>query len=403
MPAASIRRSARVPAVLALLTLALAVTSSPARAQGGTSHLGNPLMTVTTAKILPPFTSPFDMSVAPGGWPSLDAVVTDDQQHADGNGRLVLAAVYNASSAVFNSATAWVDDSGTCGAVTKFEDPTTTASHVGTFTASSWAQSFRKDSLAARGILSFTGAKLYVMEIGAVSRAEFTLEVSAWQGTTRFFHTRQAAGLRITPDFTPLVEQVIEGGLGWTQTNPDGIHHDAQLDLTLPTIEVDLSPVAQGAQFTLTCDVVTEAASSGGELCRARAEFGDPLTSSGGIDLDVEGLTPTNDPSIPVLAVGDAPPAGPARLAARPNPSPGAVAFDLELAEAGEVTVEVFDLTGRRVASLGHERLAAGPHTLRWDGRDERGGPAAAGVYFARAQGPGLAASRRIVRLAGTR
>jgi hypothetical protein len=60
--------------------------------------------------------------------------------------------------------------------------------------------------------------------------------------------------------------------------------------------------------------------------------------------------------------------------------------FDLNFALAADVkaTVEVFDLQGRRVRTLADGMTAAGPHALRWDGRNESGRPCGSGVYFVR-------------------
>ena len=46
--------------------------------------------------------------------------------------------------------------------------------------------------------------------------------------------------------------------------------------------------------------------------------------------------------------------------------------------------MHVFDVRGRRVRSLLDEDLAAGHHTVIWDGLDGGGRPTASGVYFVR-------------------
>lgn len=86
------------------------------------------------------------------------------------------------------------------------------------------------------------------------------------------------------------------------------------------------------------------------------------------------------------LASAGAPPAGGLRLAfASANPSHGAMKFTLELREAADVTAEVLDLQGRVVKLITpSEDLGAGSHVLAWDGTDQKGDAAAAGLYFAR-------------------
>jgi hypothetical protein len=86
-------------------------------------------------------------------------------------------------------------------------------------------------------------------------------------------------------------------------------------------------------------------------------------------------------------------------LVASPNPAAGAMLLALELPTAGDVTVEVFDLSGRRVAVAHRGWLAAGRHPLAWDGRDADGRRAAPGVYLARAHSGGTTVTTRFVRV----
>jgi len=87
------------------------------------------------------------------------------------------------------------------------------------------------------------------------------------------------------------------------------------------------------------------------------------------------------------------------RLAASPNPSTGAVALVVELPGAGVVELEVFDLSGRRLASARPGTLSPGRHALAWDGRGADGAPAAPGVYLARVSVGGRTATTRFVRV----
>lgn len=60
--------------------------------------------------------------------------------------------------------------------------------------------------------------------------------------------------------------------------------------------------------------------------------------------------------------------------------------FSFGLATSAEVVVSVYDVAGRLVRDIVHESLAPGSYERQWDGRDERGKPAAAGVYLIRFQ-----------------
>lgn len=66
------------------------------------------------------------------------------------------------------------------------------------------------------------------------------------------------------------------------------------------------------------------------------------------------------------------------------NPSRGAsVDFRFTLAEASKVSLELYDLRGRLVATVLDEFAAAGSHTASWDGESGASGRIASGVYFA--------------------
>ena len=67
-----------------------------------------------------------------------------------------------------------------------------------------------------------------------------------------------------------------------------------------------------------------------------------------------------------------------------PNPFNPRTQVCFTLAQAGDVTVDVFDVTGRRVRRLHRGELSGGEHLLPWDGSDDTGHRVASGVYFAR-------------------
>jgi hypothetical protein len=113
-------------------------------------------------------------------------------------------------------------------------------------------------------------------------------------------------------------------------------------------------------------------------------------------------LVLTEDEVVPVLPEEPVPFA--IRLSpASPNPFTAATTLVLELSgeTAAPVRVEVFDLSGRRVCTVIDRDLAPGSFVAGWDGRDDRGRATAPGVYFYRLTAPGVAATRKLVRLAG--
>lgn len=71
-------------------------------------------------------------------------------------------------------------------------------------------------------------------------------------------------------------------------------------------------------------------------------------------------------------------------LSVSPNPFHPSAEIRFTLGTASEVRLEVFDVTGRRIRVLRSGPLGAGMHRCTWDGRTDRGEPAASGVYYLR-------------------
>ena len=71
-------------------------------------------------------------------------------------------------------------------------------------------------------------------------------------------------------------------------------------------------------------------------------------------------------------------------LGAHPNPFNPTTELKISLAAPSQGTVEIFDLAGRRVRTYGLQGLAAGTHSLTFDGRDSRGVVLASGSYAVR-------------------
>jgi hypothetical protein len=67
-----------------------------------------------------------------------------------------------------------------------------------------------------------------------------------------------------------------------------------------------------------------------------------------------------------------------------PNPFNPTTDIHFNLPVAGNVTIEIHDLVGRRVRSLAAGSLTAGPQIVNWSGTDRQGKPVASGVYFYR-------------------
>lgn len=80
-----------------------------------------------------------------------------------------------------------------------------------------------------------------------------------------------------------------------------------------------------------------------------------------------------------------------------PNPSRGGFTFAVVVAQRGAARIGVYDASGRLVRALVHGTLASGTHPFEWDARDERGAPAAPGLYWLRLETAGSREARKLV------
>jgi hypothetical protein len=69
-----------------------------------------------------------------------------------------------------------------------------------------------------------------------------------------------------------------------------------------------------------------------------------------------------------------------------PNPFNPSTEIRYTLPEACHVTLEVFDVSGKRIAVLTNERQTAGSKIAHWNGKDSNGASVSSGVYFYKLQ-----------------
>ncbi|UCF05171.1 MAG: T9SS type A sorting domain-containing protein [bacterium] len=84
---------------------------------------------------------------------------------------------------------------------------------------------------------------------------------------------------------------------------------------------------------------------------------------------------------------------------ARPNPFGSATRIDLFVPKTQWISVEVYNVRGQRVSKLVSRTMAAGRHTLEWNGRNAQGHRVSAGIYFIRLDARDLTLTRKIVFL----
>jgi flagellar hook assembly protein FlgD len=81
-----------------------------------------------------------------------------------------------------------------------------------------------------------------------------------------------------------------------------------------------------------------------------------------------------------------------------PNPFGSETAIRFSVPAPGRrVTLRIFDVRGREVATLLEEEEVAGSRTVRWNGTNQRAAVAPAGIYFASLTDGRHTVSRKIV------
>jgi hypothetical protein len=82
-----------------------------------------------------------------------------------------------------------------------------------------------------------------------------------------------------------------------------------------------------------------------------------------------------------------------------PNPFNPSTTVSFGMEQAGQVTVRVYDVSGRLVRTLADRQYPAGTHDLVWNGRDEGGRGVASGTYLVRFETGDLQEVQRIALL----
>ena len=90
---------------------------------------------------------------------------------------------------------------------------------------------------------------------------------------------------------------------------------------------------------------------------------------------------------------------GPQLLQNAPNPFNSQTVLSYFLLKSGSARLEVFALSGQRVAVLQQGPQQAGLHRLHWDGRDAAGRPVASGAYLYRLVTEEVVLTRKLILL----
>ena len=204
-------------------------------------------------------------------------------------------------------------------------------------------------------------------------------------------HTIAASFLDVTAPSVSVTSPA--GGEEWPQGSLHDITWTATDNLAVSSVSLDYSahgpsgpwvPVAQGLANTGSYPWTVPSLDSDSALVRVTAW--DAANNSGaGTSLGLFQLGQST------TAANDAPPSATLLYAPFPNPIAGRATVRFDLAHAGDVALEVFDLTGRRASTLLRGALEPGRYSIPWNGLGEDGVPVRAGLYFVRLKAPGAA------------
>ncbi len=82
-----------------------------------------------------------------------------------------------------------------------------------------------------------------------------------------------------------------------------------------------------------------------------------------------------------------------------PNPFNPTTTINYALPTASNVKIVIYDMLGREVRSLVNDEIAAGVHSIVWDGRNNFGGQVASGMYIYRVVAGNYSAVKKMIML----
>jgi len=143
----------------------------------------------------------------------------------------------------------------------------------------------------------------------------------------------------------------------------------------------DAGLVAPGATTEVNVEFDAAGLEPGRHIAMLTVATNDPDNPAPSIPLvlTVNEVSAAPDPDLPSALVFDG---------AVPNPFNPTTELHFSLPEAGEVTLRIYDMSGRLVKVIHEGALEAGRHHRTWDGRDQTGRTVASGTYFAKLVAP---------------
>lgn len=84
---------------------------------------------------------------------------------------------------------------------------------------------------------------------------------------------------------------------------------------------------------------------------------------------------------------------------AYPNPFNANITIEFILLDRNDISVEIFDVMGRKVRTLINRNLLSGKHSLNWNGKTDSGAATGSGIYFVRINLNGSLINNKIIQL----
>jgi len=82
-----------------------------------------------------------------------------------------------------------------------------------------------------------------------------------------------------------------------------------------------------------------------------------------------------------------------------PNPFNNETLIKFNLRKSAEVSLVVYNILGQKVRTVVKGHIDAGPQTVSWNARDEKGNELASGIYFYQLRSGEVTETKRLVLL----
>ncbi len=95
----------------------------------------------------------------------------------------------------------------------------------------------------------------------------------------------------------------------------------------------------------------------------------------------------------PVITITPATPS----VKCHPNPTRNTTSIRFTLSDMADISIDVHDVSGRRVTTLANGEYESGVHNISWNRKDEKGVRVPQGIYFIRLKSEGIKANTKLI------